>query len=388
VRIGVDIRCLTGGRRTGVEEYAIQILENIFRIDQENQYLLFFNSLKKKKIRLDWEEKYPNVKIKKFRIPNKLLNLSIWYFNWPKIDRLLGGTDVVFLPNINFVSISQNSRLVAVAHDLSFERYPETFSQKARFWHFLINPKKIFKRAEAVISVSDSTKNDLMTLYNIDPKKITTIHSGIAENFKEIDRNDETFLKVKEKYRLPFKFILYLGTIEPRKNLESLIEAFEKIQEGNNEDLQRYKLVLAGYAGWGSRGFFQSVSGSVCKEKIISAGKIKDKYKPYLYNLASLFVYPSLFEGFGFPVLEAMKCGTPVITSNCASLPEIAGKAALLIDPEKPDDLVKTIREVLLNRELRDRMKKEGIERAKVFSWEKVAKKTLEIIVNNNPSTL
>jgi glycosyltransferase involved in cell wall biosynthesis len=380
VRIGVDIRCLTDGRRTGVEEYTIRILENIFKIDRENTYLLFFNSLKKKKIKLDWEKKFPNVKIKCFRIPNKLLNFLLWYFHWPKIDQMLGGVNVMFLPNINFTSISKTPRLISTAHDLSFERYPETFSLKTRFWHFLINPKKIFQDSDAIISVSHSTKNDLISIYKTDPNKIKVVHSGISDEYREIDRNDDTFFKVKDKYRLPFKFILYLGTIEPRKNIESLAQAFENIQQHKDDRLNKYKLVLAGYTGWRSRKLFKKINNSNFKDRIIYAGRIKEKYKPYLYNLASLFVYPSFFEGFGFPVLEAMKCGTPVITSNCSSLPEVAGRAALLIDPEKPDDLATAMREILSNRELRDAMKRQGLVRAKFFSWEKAAAETLEIL--------
>ena len=202
------------GRRTGVEEYTLGLLLSLLEIDKKNEYTLFFSAWKEPSFDFAIFSNYPNVKLKKIRIPNKLLNFSFWYLGWPKIDRLVGGADVVFFPNIIFGAVSEDIQTILTIHDLSFERYPEYFSWKRRFWHIFINSKKICQRANEIITVSDSSATDISSLYEIDCKKITTIPSAITNNFRVFSRNDEKLIKIKEKYQLPYKFILHLGTIE------------------------------------------------------------------------------------------------------------------------------------------------------------------------------
>jgi glycosyltransferase involved in cell wall biosynthesis len=383
-RIGIDIRCLAEGRRTGVEEYTRYFLKNLLTADKENEYVLFLNSFKKPKADLEWVKEYPNVSLKITRYPNKLLNFFFWYLGWPKIDSLIGGVDVFFLPNIIFGAVSQKAKLFATIHDLSFERYPETFSMRRQLWHNFINPKKIVKRADRIIAVSESTKNDLISLYGIDPQKIRVILSGVDLKFRVIGRNDGRLVAVKEKYSLPYKFILYLGTIEPRKNIAGVVRAFNFLQadakkEGNDE-LQKYKLVIAGHRGWLSGEIFSEIENSEFRDQIIFTDFVADEDKEYLYNLASAFVYPSFFEGFGFPVLEAMACGIPTVTSNNSSLPEIAGPAAILIDPNKPEEIFLSLREILTQRELAEKMKSAGLARAQNFQWPKAAREFISLI--------
>jgi glycosyltransferase involved in cell wall biosynthesis len=275
VRIGIDVRCLSLGRRTGVEEYTVRILENIFAADKKNSYRLFFNSFRKRKLDYGWEEKYPNVKIKYFRFPNKIFNFLVWFFRWPKIDRLLGGVDVFFLPNINFLALEKKTHLVSVCHDLSFEHYPETFSWKSRLWHYLINPRRLFTQADFVVSVSQSTQRDLINIYKIDPQKTAVVYSGLVDDFRELNRNDLQFIEAKEKYNLPYEFILYLGTIEPRKNLVSLILAFEGLQRNPDVNIAKYKLVIAGYAGSGNQTIISRIEKSPARNKIIFTGPVE-----------------------------------------------------------------------------------------------------------------
>lgn len=203
-----------------------------------------------------------------------------------------------------------------------------------------------------------------------------------------IDKNNKILLEVKDKYNLPFKFILFLGTIEPRKNIVGLIRAYDELQkfaeETDNEDLKKYKLVIAGTKGWLNEAIFNEVRKSENKDKIMISGFIDDKDKTAIYNLASVFAYPSFYEGFGFPPLEAMSCGVPVITSNSSSLPEICNSSALMIDPDKPEEIFESLKILLLNREFRENMIKKGIENAKKFSWKKSAKETLEILIGKN----
>jgi glycosyltransferase involved in cell wall biosynthesis len=374
------------GRRTGVEEYTLGVLLNLLEIDQKNKYSLFLSAWKKPSFDFALFSKYSNVKIKKVRIPNKLLNLSFWYFAWPKIDKLVGGADVVFFPNIIFGAVSRDVRVITTIHDLSFERYPKCFSWKRRFWHIFINSKKICRRADQIITVSNSSADDISSQYGIAPDKIVVIPSAIGENFHPMDRNDPKLIEVKEKYQLPFKFILFLGTIEPRKNILSVIKAYvalqEKAEKEKDENILRYKLVIAGSSGWLGEEIFKAIEDSRFKEKIILPGFISDKDKAYVYNLSSLFVYPSFFEGFGFPPLEAMACGVPVVTANNSSLPEICGKAGVLIDPSKPEELLEAIEQILENKDLREKMIKLGFDQAKKFSWKKTAQETLQVLHN------
>ncbi|PJA86941.1 MAG: hypothetical protein CO141_02090 [Candidatus Moranbacteria bacterium CG_4_9_14_3_um_filter_42_9] len=385
MRIGIDVRCLGEGRRTGVEEYTLNLLRTIFETNKENTHILFFNSFRQSKADFLWVKKYKNVKLKKFNYPNKLLNLFFWYFNWPKIDRMIGGADLIFMPNIMFGSVSKKTKLMVTVHDLSFERYPETFSGRRRFWHIFVNPKKICERADKIITVSESSKNDILDLYGIDTKKIKVIYSGISPRFKVISRNDENLIRVKEKYHLTYKFVLYLGTIEPRKNIKGVIQAYVQMRENAMADeksyeLSNYQLVIAGSAGWLSEEIFSEIEKFEFKNSIKVINFVDDLDKEFLFNLASLFIYPSFFEGFGFPVLEAMSCGVPVIASNNSSISEIAGDAAILIDPTRPQEISNAMKEVLLTGNLRSILIEKGVVRAKEFNWQKTARSTLNIL--------
>ena len=389
MKICIDARCLVEGRRTGVEEYTLGLLEELFSLDGKNEYILFINSWKEPKFDFSAYSRFPNVKLRRLRIPNKILNFLFCYFDRPKIDRLVGGADIVFLPNIIFNAVGKKTKLVATIHDLSFERYPEYFSEKRKWWHIFINPKKICRRADRIIAVSDSTQDDLLSLYGVPKEKIDLIHNAVSDKFRVIDRNDARLVKTKEKYGLPYKFILFLGTIEPRKNIAGLVRAYDALQryavENKNEELLKYKLVIAGESGWKSKEIFSQIKKSPFRENIKAISFVSDEDKEYLYNLSALFVYPSFFEGFGFPPLEAMKCGIPVIASNNSSLPEVTLGAAVLIDPDKPDEIYRAMREVLLSGGLREKLIKKGLEKAKEFRWKKTAQDTLKVFQKSMP---
>jgi len=384
MRVGIDIRCLSDGKRTGVEEYTLNLLHNLFAMDQKNQYVLFLNLHGKPKCNLSQFEKYKNVSIKRFKIPNKVLNFCFWYFGRPYVDEMLGGVDVFFMPNINFVALSDKTKLVLTVHDLSFEIYPETFSLRRRLWHQFINPRKLCQRADTIIAISDSTKNDIATYYGMPAEKIRRIYNGTGEEFEQMDRNDLKLLAAKEKYHLPFNFILFLGTIEPRKNIVALVRAYDRLRELNNPQLDKYTLVIAGGKGWNTGGILDEMRQAKFTDNIIFTSLITGEDKPAVYNLASLFVYPSFFEGFGLPVLEAMKCGVPVITSNASALPEVVGEGGLMIDPDKPDELYVAMKEMLLHRELAATLADKQRWQAFKFNWKTSAREFLETLSNMN----
>ncbi len=385
--IGIDIRVLTRGARTGVEEYTINLLNFLLPLDKKIKYKLFYNAYRKAELNYSWAN-FDNVEIKKFRFPNR----ALFFFNrWtcqPKIDRLLNGVDVFFNPHFFVAPVSDNCKKVITFHDLSFELYPEFFSRSKRIWQkILMNAKKEAQKADQIIAVSNSTKQDLIDFYKIPEEKIKVIYSGIEQNLKK-DISSEKILEVKKKYRLPDKFILYFGTIEPRKNLIGLIKAFEQLRESSanickssaNVNTNNIKLVIAGEKGWLYKDVFKAARQSPFAPEIIFTGFVNNSDKPYLYSLASLFVYPSFYEGFGFPPLEAMACKIPTITSKFSSLPETVGKAAIMIDPYDIDEFACAMNLALKDENLREKLKKQSIEQVKKFSWEKCAQETLEVL--------
>lgn len=375
MRIGFDARCLEENKISGVGEYSLELLRNILETEpprpnekkDSRRYIIFSNSFKQQsKNHLGWLAGYPHIELKRFRYPNKILNLFFWYLNWPKIDKMIGGVDIFFAPNINFISVSRDCRLIITFHDLSFERYPDFFPLKTRLWHkYFVNPRKLARTAEKIIAVSDSTKNDLEEIYGIKPENIKTIPHGISPKFRKIDGKDSKLLAIKKKYNLPNDFILFLGNIEPRKNISSIVTSYINLGL-KNPKLAKYKLVLAGNVS-------PLCQNLINKENIATCGYIEGNDRPYIYNLASLLVYPSYFEGFGLPVLEAMACGTPVIASNNSSIPEVAGPAAILVDPNRPSEITIAIEALLTDDKLYHRMKERGIKQSQTFSWKKCA---------------
>ena len=338
MKIGIDARCFARGKITGVEEYTKNMLESIFDSDHTNSYILFFNAWKNQDVDFAWATQYANVSVKKFAIPNKLLNFCLWFFRYPKLDRLLGGVDVFFMPNNNFCAVSPNVDLLLTVHDLSFEHYKKTFSLKRQVWHFFVNPRLLMNRANHIFAVSEATKIDLCTTYHIASQKVTVMLNGKPSHMGTLSRNDLSLITVKEKYKLPYKFILYFGTIEPRKNIVSIIKAFDILRKKNPQI--PHKLVIAGSRGWRSVAIYTEKELAKYHADIMIIADIPEEDKEALYTLASVFVYPSFFEGFGFPPLEAMMCGTPVITSHTSSLPEVGGSQCIMIDPHRQEELV------------------------------------------------
>ncbi len=377
MKIGIDIRCLIGGKRTGVEEYTKEILEHLFLEGKNHQFILFWNAWRLPPCPFDWENRFPNVRLVSSHIPNKILNFSLWYFRRPYLDRFIGGVDIFFVPNLNFVSCSPSALFVLTAHDLSFEHCPETFSWKRRLWHSFVNFRSLAMRADCIISVSDSTREDVFEYTSVPKKKVEAIRSGVSEHFRLMSRNDPTLLFVKERYSLPYRFILFLGTVEPRKNIESLVRAFDAlVSRGEALD---YDLVLAGTNGWKCRSILKEIELLPSRKRIHFTGFVRDEDKPALYNLSSVFVYPSLYEGFGFPPLEAIACGTPTIASNISSFPEILGDSVILIDPLRPNDLACALREIIHDKSLSETLSKRGQECAARLRWKDSARKTLKV---------
>lgn len=389
-----------------MENYTIELLSHLLPLDKTIKYKLFYSGFRKPKLDYPWL-KGKNVKIKKIRIPNRILDLFLRFLRFPKLDKILGKVDIFLSPHFLVAPLSQKTKNITIFYDLSFIRFPEFFSKTKLFWHKFIYPEKQAQKSDLIVSISECTKNDLIELYRVNPEKIKLIYPGVDGRFKPIGRNDSKLLEVAEKYNLPAdkaglpaRFILYFGTIEPRKNILGLIKAFEEIKRGKkgkvldvdwlgfegvvktqekSADFSDLKLVIAGTKGWLYKEVFKVAKNSEFRDDIIFTGFIDEEDKLYLYNLASIFVYPSFFEGFGLPPLEAMACGIPTIVSNGSSLPEVVGTGAIMLDPYNLDELVFAIKEVLWNQELNNYLRRQGLERAKNFDWDKAAKQILTL---------
>ncbi|WP_083810054.1 glycosyltransferase family 4 protein [Methanothermococcus okinawensis] len=270
-----------------------------------------------------------------------------------------------------FLSLKKPKKILTV-YDLTPLLYSETHKKSKVLMHKYLFPL-ILKNSNKIISISHHTKQDIIKYFKIPEDKIKVIHLAANENYKPL--KEKEINEVKQKYNLNYPFILYVGGLEPKKNIPTLLKALYKLKkQGIN-----HKLILTGVKRWKYKSIFETIEKLNLQKDVIFTGYVPDEDLPALYNAADLFVYPSLYEGFGLPPLEAMACGTPVITSNTSSLPEVVGDAGIMINPYNVDELAKAMNEVLTNEGLREELSKKGLERAKLFSWKKCAEEHLKV---------
>ena len=384
MKIGIDIRVLMDKNYSGVSKYGANLLLALFKKEEEalksgsnNSYKLFYNSWENIESRLSiWQREFSEIKFLSWS--NKIFNYFLQKtLAWPKLDLLLAEPDIFWSPHFNFSSFSKNSKTkkVITVHDLSFLRHPEFFSLRKRFWHRALGIKKILQEADGIIAVSENTKNDLIELLGIEEKKIKVIYSGlINSSVKQVATPVGTLFP---GLSLEPGYILYLGNIEPRKNLVNLIKAYAFWRLNLEEGEKILPLVLAGAKGWKTKEIFSTWASSKFKNDIHFLGYVNDETQEILYSGASLFIYPSFYEGFGFPPLEAMAHKIPVITSNVSSLPEIVADSALMVDPNRDQEIAEAIKLILKDDNYRENLIAKGLKRVEFFSWDKTAEKYL-----------
>jgi glycosyltransferase involved in cell wall biosynthesis len=266
-------------------------------------------------------------------------------------------------------------RYVATVHDMIPLLWPQWVTRK----HRLVVTAAYYRlrqQADQVIAPSEATKADIVRHLQINPQRIAVIPWGCDDRFQP-GGDPEHFAAVQQRYHLPAQYLLFVGTLEPRKNLTTLLHAYAMLRaERRGGDL---KLVVVGRTGWLYADIFDTVNTLALDEDVIFTGFVDDEDLPSLYRGAQLLVFPSLYEGFGLPILEAMASGVPVISSNLASMPEVAGNAAILVDPHDPKAIAEGIARVLAEERLREALIQKGLARARCFTWESVAQKTLEL---------
>jgi len=392
--IGIDIRVLGNSIKSGIEEYTENLIPFLIKEGSGVQFKFFYSSSKNKLPDYPWL-KEKNVELYKFNYSNNILFTSSRLFNRPFIDKMVGGADVFFFPHFFISSLSTSCKRVTTFHDLSYVHFPEHLTLRKKLWHnFQMLPEWQAKFSDKIIAVSESTKKDLINFYKIDPARVEVIYSainmktrinpgtgarsgaGYGADKKLIDADVNDFKKDK---KLPNRLILYLGKLEPRKNIVSIVKAFNNLKSNSKYD--DVGLVIAGAKGWKCDELTSQVRRTCDVANIIFTGQLTDEERFLYYRAADVFVYPSFFEGFGFPPLEAMACGTPVITSRNSSLPEVVGASAIMVDPYDVGELELWIAKLLDDKNLSGLMSKKGFEQSSKFSWNNTVAKTLETLI-------
>ncbi|MBI4040834.1 MAG: glycosyltransferase family 4 protein [Deltaproteobacteria bacterium] len=370
MKIGIDVSRLAF-TRTGVGNYVYHLIHHLARLDGHNEYFLYPRF---------WSC-YP----KRFPIAELPSNLNFKVWNFEKRSNLFGcflfgnktsmagEVDVVHSTNI-VAPCLKNSKLIVTLHDLTYHVYPK--------WHTVRNvlfsryyTKRAVQRAYKIIVDSESTKKDLLAYYKIEESKIKVIYLAAAPYFYP-EQDPSVIQTMRESLGTMGDFILYVGTLEPRKNLEALLCAYARLVSENKEI---FPLVISGTPGWKYSSLFKLVHKLNLSQKIKFLGYVSNDALRVLYSTASIFVYPSLYEGFGLPVVEAMACGAPVITSGVSSLPEVSGDAALLIDPKKTDEIYEALKRLFENENLRNQLRVKSLKQSQKFSWFKTAQETLAL---------
>jgi len=280
----------------------------------------------------------------------------------------------VFLSPTHYLPIFAPSYSVISIMDVSYIKFPELF-QKSDLNQLTKWTKYSVKKAKRVFTISGSSKDDIIREYRVSKDKVIVTYPGIKlkSQMSKLKTATQNSKLLKEKYGIEGEYILFVGTLQPRKNIVRLVEAFSKLKNG-------IKLIIVGKKGWMYEEILAAPKKFGIEDKVKFLDSVTDEELPFFYKYALCFVLPSLYEGFGLPVLEAMKYGCPVVTSNVSSLPEAGGNAALYIDPLNVDDIVKNLESIIQNSELRTKLIKKGYEQVKKFSWEKTARETLRVL--------
>jgi len=354
----------------GIGRYTRNIVNALAKLDAENYYTLVVS----KDSPLEKLPPFPkNFQVKVLPFSERRLTILWHRLNLPLwVDRWAGGFDLFHSPDFVLPPLANTPGLLTV-HDLSFMKHPDGALPKLRDWLLKVVPKSV-QCAAHILADSESTKTDLQDLLNVPAEKISVVGAGVDARFKPV--TDTAILElVMEKYHLPKNFVLGLGTLEPRKNFTGLIAAFNQIAD-DEPDLH---LVIAGGKGWLYEPIFAAAKTSPARERIHLIGFVADEDLPALYTLADIFAYPSFYEGFGIPILEAMACGTPIITADNSSLPEVLGDVGLLVDADDIETLGQTIQLMHGTDHFRVRCVPEGIKRAAQFTWERAAQNLLDV---------
>jgi glycosyltransferase involved in cell wall biosynthesis len=364
MRIGIMLRHYEQ-HEGGVKHYTKTLLPLLFSLGAGHQFILIYQNPKL----LGTYAGYPNVEEVVARIPGALLWDQIavpWVIRNKKLD-------IIFNPKFTIPFFTRPKK-VFVLHGSEWFAIPKHFKWIDQVYFGMLVPLYC-RYADAFIAVANAVKKDAVLYVKADPKKIFTIYNAIDPNrFYFIDDVDR-LQAVRAKYKLPERFILWVGQIESRKNIKRLVRAFSEI----SKDFP-HRLVIAGEQRWSTKGELAEVKDLGLEDRVQILGWVSHDDLPAIYRLADLFAFPSLYEGFGIPLVEAMACGCPILTATTCAPPEVVDGAGYLVDPYDVEAIARGLRTILLDTNLRQKMVVRGLERAKDFSWEKCARQVLAVL--------
>src|ERR1700680_4123451 len=374
MRIAIDYTAATR-EDAGIGNYVRSLVDAMLAQDASNSYTLLTSG------RPPRERPFPdagNVRGRSLVIPDRYLNV-LWY-RWRlpiSATFFTGQVDVYHGPDFVLPPLNGHTRKIVTVHDLAFIEQPEYAVPELAAYLKKVVPKAI-AAADVIASISQTTRQTLIDYFHTPPEKITIIPNGIRSYFRRV--TDPVLLEAtRHKFGLKSPLVLGVGTQQPRKNHLGLIKAFHKAASSSNKQSRPAMLALAGGSGWLYEETQQAVAELKLEKKVRFLGHVSDLELMLLYSLADVFVFPSFYEGFGVPPLEAMACGTPVITSNISSLPEAVGDAALLVDPRNAGEIAKAITRVLENPPLQEELRQKGYKQAARYTWQKSARKMLDV---------
>jgi len=373
--IGIDASRAVKKERTGTENYSRNLIFELAKIDAKNQYILYVGP--------DYDGTFDNFP-KNFSIkiiPNK----KYWTQIGLSFEMFKNKPDVLFIPSHILPPIPAKKAIITI-HDLAWKYFPDMYSPAELRLQDLSIRRAIKQEAEIIV-YSSSTVRDLQKFYKINKNKLHFVPMGFGNLFNNKNRDSQTsrhvqgdtlnqtnsHLSVKTKQ----PYLLFVGRIELRKNMTNLIEAYTMLR---SERKINHKLLLVGKPGFGYEKIKLAIEKSKYKDDIIETGFVSDKDLSQLYKNASIFVFPSFYEGFGFPIFEAYSAKIPVITSNTSSMPEVAGKGAILVNPKKPFEIAAAMSQILNKPQLREKLIREGQSQLKHYSWQQCAEYTLKIL--------
>ncbi|MBL7197342.1 MAG: glycosyltransferase family 4 protein [Candidatus Omnitrophica bacterium] len=347
MKIGLDIRS-TLKKRTGIGQYTLNLINHLAKIDQQNEYFLY----SKRKL-FDRKRRLP-------KLPGRNFRHKLDYFAKGP-ERTIGNIDIFHTSSFDLIK-PEDSKLVLTIHDVIIKSYPQGHT-KETIENVDKQLKDILKQVDVIIVDSYNTKDDLLKWYDVDDVIVKVVYPGVNDWFYPQACPDG-------------KYLLFVGTIEPRKNISGLVKAFGKLKK---EQKIEHKLIIVGMRGWMYNDVLNEIVISEFKDDIILKDYISNENLRSWYNQATAFIFPSFYEGFGFPIVEAFACGVPVVTSGTSSCGEVAGDAALLIDPNKPTEIADATMRIIKDSELAKDLRKKGIEQSKKFTWDKTATDILGI---------
>jgi glycosyltransferase involved in cell wall biosynthesis len=369
MRIGINAQIVSQAN-AGVATYAQNIVRHLAQLKSDHEFYVFGNREFLSSVNLPAARFLPTSAIVKANWQRILWEQFVLPFKSQRHH-----VEVMYYPDHTSALLKKNCPTIITIHDLAFLAHPETFAKKNRLYKSLAVARSA-RQADRIIVVSHATKQECLRWLEAPEAKLRVIHNGIDSCFKRIDDKDK-LEQTRKKLDLPRQFILFVGTLEPRKNLVKLIAAYADLRRQRKIE---HELIVVGAKGWLFSEIFATVDKLSLKEHVRFLGYVTEDDLVALYNLARVLVYPSLYEGFGFPPLEAMACGCPVVTSNQSSLPEITGEAARLVDSNDATAIADGIFHVLDDANFRQGLIARGLERVKLFTWEKTARQILQVI--------